>query len=263
MMTPPDGGELQFDSVVPRAESAAAPTSRQCILCRATFESEYFDVNGQHICRACSEKVAHHAATPRGIGVLARAAGAGVVAAILGAVLYFAVLAISGFEVGLVAIAIGYMVGYGVRIGTRGRGGRRFQVLALLLTYWAIGLAYSSLALKEMITPRTQDASAAISGPKSDDAVRPVAPDAPSSGAGSTLNEERGSMTGGRFLLGLLQLLAFTFVLPVLVNVGSLPGGLISAAIIGFGMMQAWKMTAAPVLTVSGPYRIGTTPAAG
>jgi hypothetical protein len=36
----------------------------------------------------------------------------------------------------------------------------------------------------------------------------------------------------------------------------------ISGAIIVFGMMQAWKMTAAPVVTVTGPYRIGA-PAAG
>ena len=38
---------------------------------------------------------------------------------------------------------------------------------------------------------------------------------------------------------------------------------LISAAIIGFGMRQAWLMTAAPQLVITGPYRIGSsTPAA-
>lgn len=260
MTTPPDGGELQFESVVPRAESAAAPAGRQCILCHAAFDTEYFDVNGQHVCRACSEKVADHAATPRGIGVLARAAGAGVVAAILGAVLYFAVLALSGFEVGLVAIAIGYMVGYGVRIGTRARGGRRFQVLALVLTYWAIGLAYSSLAIKEMIAERGKSATASLSGAQRSGTVPPASPE-PAAAAATEKDDQ--PMSGGQFALGLLQLLAFTLVLPVLVIVGSMPGGLISAAIIVFGMMQAWKMTAAPVLTVSGPYRIGPTPAAG
>jgi hypothetical protein len=42
---------------------------------------------------------------------------------------------------------------------------------------------------------------------------------------------------------------------------GSMPGGVLSAAIIGFGMLQAWKMTAAPAVVVSGPYRIGATAA--
>jgi len=260
-MTSAPDGELQFESVVPRADGTADATA--CAICHTRFDAEYFDVNGQQICRACSERVAFHSSTPREMRTLLRAGLAGVVAAVLGAVLYFAVLAISGFEVGLVAIAIGYMVGYGVRIGTRGRGGRRFQVLALLLTYWAVGLAYSSLAIKEMVSPRAADASASISRPQSDGAAQPVTPETPPSGTARTLNEEHGSMTGGRFLIGLTQLLAFTFVLPVLVIAGSMPGGLISGAIIVFGMMQAWKMTGAPVVTVTGPYRIGAAPAAG
>jgi hypothetical protein len=40
------------------------------------------------------------------------------------------------------------------------------------------------------------------------------------------------------------------------VVIGSLPGGLLSAAIIAFGMLQAWRMTGAPQLVVTGPYRI-------
>ena len=67
------------------------------------------------------------------------------VAAIPGAILYYAVIAITNFEIGIVAIAIGYMVGWAVRKGAGGRGGRRFQVLALVLTYWAVGLAYTPL----------------------------------------------------------------------------------------------------------------------
>ena len=52
-------------------------------------------------------------------------------------------------------------------------------------------------------------------------------------------------------------LFGFTFALPVLSIMSSFPGGLISAAIIAFGMHQAWKMTATPQLAISGPYRVG------
>jgi hypothetical protein len=259
-MSSASDGDLQFESVVPRADGAATATA--CVVCHTPFDAEYFDVNGQQICRACSEKVAYHASTPREMSTLLRAGLAGGVAAVLGAVLYFAVLAISGFEVGLVAIAIGYMVGYGIRIGTRGRGGRRFQVLALLLTYWAIGLAYSSLALKEMVSNRTEGTSASVSGSPSAGSTPPAAPDTKAPAAVSDENNE-GPMTGGEVLLGVLQLLAFTVVLPVVVIAGSMPGSLISGAIIVFGMMQAWKMTGAGTVTVTGPYRIGATPAAG
>ena len=258
MTTPPDGGELQFESVVPRTDGAGTATA--CTLCHTPFEAEYFDVGGRQICRACSDKVAYQTSTPREMSTLVRAGVAGMIAAILGALLYFAVIAISGFEVGLVSIAIGYMVGYGIRLGTRGRGGRRFQVLALVLTYWAIGLAYSTLAIKAMFDEPSKDAPASISGPQTSgtDTAQPSAP-APQPPAAKS---DEAPMTGGQFALGLLYLLGFTFVMPVLAIAGSMPGGLISGAIIVFGMMQAWKMTAAPVVTVTGPYRIGE-PAAG
>jgi hypothetical protein len=260
MTSPQDAGSLQFDSVVPRTSAASdTAASSSCTLCQTALDREYFDVNGQHICRGCSEKVTYQASTPRDMGTLVRAGAAGVGAAILGAIVYFAVLAISGYEVGLVAIAIGYMVGYGVRLGTRGRGGRRFQVLALVLTYWAIGLAYSSLAIQQMIQERSTGASASLSGPQTSGAPSDAEPAAQAAAA----DGEEAPMTGGQFALGMLQILAFTLVLPVLVIAGSLPGSLLSAAIIVFGMLQAWKMTAAPAVTVSGPYRIGATPAAG
>jgi hypothetical protein len=224
---------------------------------------EYFDVNGQQICRACSDKVADQTATPREMSTMGRAGLAGLVAAVLGAALYFAVIAISGFEVGLVSIAIGYMVGYGVRIGTRGRGGRRFQVLAVVLTYWAIGLAYSTLAVKSLMVDRHGPAKAAISGPRRSgapqgDDAQPALPATTAPPAGGN----NAPLTGRQFAFALLYLVAFTFVMPVLATAGDMPGGLLSGAIIVFGMMQAWKMTAAPVVTVTGPYRIGT-PAAG
>lgn len=262
MTAPENSGELQFEEVATRTgeDAAAAAIEHACTVCRRRFDLEYFDVNGRHVCRACSETVASFAATPRGLGPWARAAGAGVVAALLGAVLYYAVLAISGFEVGLVAIAIGYMVGYGVQLGTRGRGGRRFQVLALVLTYWAIGLGYSSLAFQQLLKPSgTTGAPTTASATRTSGAVQPTDAATP---APIAQDEERRT-TGAGFALGLAILLGFTFVLPVIMIAGSMPGGLISGAIIVFGMLQAWKMTAAPAVTVTGPYRIGATPAAG
>jgi len=253
-MTPE--GDLQFESVVPRTDGAGTTTA--CALCHTPFEAEYFDVGGQQICRACSDNVAYQTATPREMSTLVRAGAAGFVACILGGVLYFAVVAISGFEVGLVSIAIGYMVGYGVRLGTRGRGGRRYQVLALVLTYWAIGLAYSSLAIKAVFDARSEGKATSVSGPQKSGTAAPAA----TAGASPDAEREKRPASGGRALLSLLYLLAFTFVMPVLAVVGDLPSGLISGAIIVFGMMQAWKMTAAPVVTVTGPYRIGA-PAAG
>jgi hypothetical protein len=62
------------------------------------------------------------------------------------------------------------------------------------------------------------------------------------------------------FSFGALFLLVFA--LPVLMVAGSMPGGILSAFIILIGLRQAWHMTAAPVFKISGPYRVGSGPAA-
>jgi hypothetical protein len=51
--------------------------------------------------------------------------------------------------------------------------------------------------------------------------------------------------------------------LPIYMILGSMPSGLISAAIIGFGMYQAWNMTAAPVLIFEGPFKVGAAGTTG
>jgi hypothetical protein len=64
-------------------------------------------------------------------------------------------------------------------------------------------------------------------------------------------------------VLALGALFVLSLALPVLVVVGSLPGGLISAIIMGVGLRQAWQMTAAPAVRVRGPYQVGEGPARG
>ena len=152
-------------------------------------------------------------------------------------------IAITDFEIGIVAIAIGYMVGYAIRLATAGRGGRRFQVLAVVLTYWAVGLAYVPFVFQGSSRPN-QTAQTETNAPAQEVA------------------EPRGENAAPSLTLALAFLAALSLALPVISIAGSLPGGLISAAIIAFGMQQAWRMTGAPQLQISGPYRIGPAPAA-
>jgi hypothetical protein len=119
-----------------------------CTACHRAITDEYFDVNGQSVCEACRTQLVQLTQTPRGWGLFAKAAVFGVVAAILGAILYYAVIAITDFEIGIVAIAIGYMVGWAIGKATASRGGRRSQVLALVLTYWWVGVACTALTFQ-------------------------------------------------------------------------------------------------------------------
>src|SRR5262245_19899323 len=142
--------ELQFDRVVTQASpvASAGPAAVTCRACENRIETEYYDVNGRAVCRRCRDAAEFAAETPRGIGPLIVAALCGLGAGIVGAVIYFAVIAIAHVEIGVVAILIGYMVGYTVRKGASGRGGLRFQILAVGLTYVSVALAYTPLAIK-------------------------------------------------------------------------------------------------------------------
>jgi hypothetical protein len=232
---------LQFDTAVPSVAPSGVITAQgvTCTVCQRAVDDEYFDVNGQSVCDGCRTQLAQLAQTPRSWGLFVKAGLFGLVAAILGAILYYAVIAITNFEIGIVAIAIGYMVGWAIRKATANRGGRRYQVLALVLTYWAVGLAYTPLTFQQLAEENKKEQAQ-----KATDTAAPAPAESPD------------EATAINIPMVLAILVGFSLALPVLVVFGSLPGGLLSALIIGIGMRQAWQMTAVPPLQISGPYRI-------
>ena len=214
------GNELQFERVVTDqlAPAANGAPAVMCAGCRARLETEYYEINGRPFCGDCRGKIEGVAEPARGLLPFAVAAIFGLGAAVAGAAIYYAVIAITHLEIGLVAILIGYMVGYAVRRGAGGRGGLRFQILAAVLTYGAVGLAYAPLIVM------------------------------------SALAEQRA--------VHAIKVAIMIPLLPVLMVIGSMPSGIITALIIFFGIRQAMRMTAAPLLRISGPFRIGASPSA-
>jgi hypothetical protein len=158
------GSPLQFDTLVPRdgGPPGAATGPVLCHGCSRPIASMYYDVSGQTTCSTCRTTIATLLETPAGMGPLLKAGLFGLGAGIAGAILYYAVIAITNFEIGIVAIAIGYMVGYAVRKGAGG-GGRRFQVMAVALTYAAVALAYAPLAVKGAMDATRDEAQSSAS----------------------------------------------------------------------------------------------------
>ena len=253
--------DLQFDRAVHAdAPNAGSDAGLACAMCNAPLRTEYFNVGEQPACAACKSAVerANDNAVRQGRrpGVLVRAFVFGLVAAIAGAILYYGVIALTGWEIGLVAIVIGFMVGFAVQKGSGGAGGRRFQWLAVILTYFAVGLAYAPLAFKSFSEGNAPtgasvaDSSAATATTGATDSATAV--------TGSSAQSETGGTPGMAAALGITFL--FIFALPVMYIAGSMPSGLISAIIILVGMQQAWKMTARTHVPVSGPYKVGSRP---
>jgi hypothetical protein len=253
------GEELQFDRVVQESspETPPAPAEFACSACRGAITTAYYSVNGQSICRSCRATLHAAAETPRGIGPLFVAGLFGLGAGIAGAVIYYAVIAITNFEIGFVAILIGYMVGYSVRKGASGRGGRRFQVLAALLTYASVAFAYSPIAVRQLMKADRAAEQQAVAPAGSTPATSE--PETTSAAITPALTPRSAAepIMPGRFLFALTMVSALVLALPVLVVVGSLPSGLISAFIIFIGMRQAWRMTGSLALEILGPYRVG------
>jgi hypothetical protein len=103
---------------------SAAPDA-PAVSCGASHQSiptAYFQVNGLLCCGRCRTALETFAETPRGTRPFLIAGAFGLGAGIVGAAVYYAVIAIAHLEIGLVAILIGYMVGRAVRKGAGGRG---------------------------------------------------------------------------------------------------------------------------------------------
>jgi hypothetical protein len=263
---------LQFDAAEMGPDGGSAREATACTTCAAPIERYYFEANGAVVCPAC-RRAAEGA--PDGVGGsragrIARAMLFGSGAALAGALLYFGVAALTGYEIGLVAIAVGYMVGRAVNAGSRGRGGRRYQALAVGMTYMAIGVAYFSHGMSEMRTARRDRSAsgpdsaavaalAAGAAPQAGDSILTVASAAPV--ARGTSVREAGSPSAGRRALAVVAtvvaLVLFVAALPIVAGLSEFPQHAIGLIIVAVALHQAWALNRGVSVAFTGPYRVG------
>lgn len=279
----PGNDPLQFDVAESSAPSGPAATiGTSCKSCSKPIVDAYYQVNRFIICSACRN--AYYNPTGSSARRVLRATAFGIVAAIGGSLLYFAVAAITGREFGLVAIVVGYMVGIAVRKGSRGRGGWPYQTLAIGLTYLAIVTSYVPLIAKEFQKNSTRSALRAHSAPtpmadtitisargpevgREIDSASAAHRNADSGFAVSQAGTPSGTMSPfpartkhlgpGTFLLGIGALLLLAAVIPILAGFSNLIG----LVIIGFAVYEAWKLNRR--LTITGPFRLAGSPRTG
>jgi hypothetical protein len=224
---------LQLD----RAEFTDATAATVCAMCANPLSGIYYEANGQTVCAGCSESL--RTATERGTGLsrAARATGAGFVAMLGGSILYWAILAMTGIEFGLIAIVVGFAVGKAVNWGSYGRGGWKYQTLAMILTYMAIVSAYVPIIVGEM----RKQATTAESTAKTDVAA-----------AGDAKLEDT-TPTPGNALVAVAVLAGLILAIPFLSGLQNIMG----LIIIGIGLYEAWKFNRKRVLEITGPHVIG------
>ena len=276
---------LQFDvaeSATPSdagGEGAAARSAQTCAHCSAPIVASYYEVNGLIVCPRCRGALGSNEGSRWKRGFIA--VGLGLVAAIGGSILYYAIAALTGYEFGLVAIVVGFMVGKAVNKGSRGRGGWAYQTLAIVLTYFAIVSTYIPLAVREFRVNPTQADSLSIASAKhgmsadadsladvddaddADDVDAAARSDSAAAGdtslvaaqAGTPLKRNAKSMKlgAGTILLGIVGLLVLAAIMPILAGFSNIIG----LVIIGIAVFEAWKLNKRVELEISGPYRMG------
>lgn len=255
--------DLQFEEA-DYDEETEPPDLRDCGYCAAPLDGRYYEIDDRLSCATCHARMSSGAR----LGHYVRAFLFGCIGAFLGALIDFAVTQLTGYQIGLVAIVMGILVGIGVRLGSRGQGGLAFQFMALFLAYLCIAgslsaqivaeLArnnwdFTALAEEEAPAPELTPTPLAPPSPEArpDPAESPVAEVAASTpGSAASPAPESEPVTAGGVALALLLLIGLILVVPV-VSAFSSP---ITILIYGFALYQAWVMNRRCIIT--GPYEL-------
>ncbi len=271
-------GELQFDRAEFGEEATASPL--QCTACNQAIAGVYYEINGAVACEGCQAKAR---ALRTGGSALARAVWAtifGTVAGAAGAGIYYGISALTGYEFGLIAILVGFMVGFAVNFGSQQRGGWFYQLLAVGLTYCSIVSTYVPMIVQEMgdvalvepagaVAPESQEHPPAANDAPDELFAEDTGPDpeTPPDAADTALAEDsepaaipRAEPEAAEELEAIempgvvfwIFVVVFAFVAPFLAGFENILGILI----IGFGLWQAWQLNRKRPFEVSGPFQV-------
>jgi len=282
---PPDGG-----AKAPDPEPAPAPgPSMWCSECRAPMRDRYFALNERPICAKCRPAFAQRIERGTSSAAYQRAFFNGLVVALAGAAVLGAGVLFIPFVRIFAVVAIGHYVGKRVMAATDGYGGRRYQIMAVALTYFSIGLGSLIPAVNEAReTAERRRAIAADTTRRLATQSRAMAEEmdafiaeqqsgtdpagAAAEGAGDASEEDTSVVAAEKpappkkpdtpgiadYLLGIL-------ILPVIAMFafGYMAAG-VGLFTLGYALREAWTRTDGQglELVLKGPFRVGTGPIA-
>ena len=239
---------IQFERAEPAPGSQQGPIS--CSVCHNALPDRYFVANGQVVCENCRRAVEDEWNRGGATGRLGKAVALGVLAMVGCSVLWYIVLKLTDSQWGILAVVVGLVVGGAVRKGSNGRGGWRYQALAIFLTYTAIVSSYVPYIIEGVRERVAQTASAdstATAGLAKDSVV--LAEDSAETAANTASAGTLGALFAIVLLIGVL------YALPFLAGIQNVIGILI----IGFALYEAWKLNRRAELSVTGPHQVAAS----
>ena len=238
------GGVPQFGT----AEYSRKPGEETCQSCGAAISDRYFRINGALACPICADRAQAgmskdtHTAFVRGIAF-------GIGGAILGLIVYAAFGILSGFVIGYVSLAVGWIVGKAIKKGSNGIGGLRYQIAAVILTYAAVSLAAVPIGISQYLKSAKAHKAVVHSPPT---ATAEAGADPTVQGRPSPTSTpphqtfSKGALAEKLLLIGLAS--------PFL-EINETPHAIIGLFILFIGLRIAWQLTGETPTQVLGPFK--------
>ncbi|MBW2693737.1 MAG: hypothetical protein JRE57_14080 [Deltaproteobacteria bacterium] len=249
--TQPGASDASIDSLNFERAETSTNTTPVCAQCATPITDRYYTIGSHVLCEPChfafqNAKAPGNAAT-RFFG----AAGLGALAAALGCGLWMVVTKLTGYEIGLIAIAVGYLVGMAVQFGSHRVGGLVYQLLAAFLTYTAIVMTYVPIILSDVQGRENFESgfNEAYSEPEADSEITDPAADTAEGESSTTAPAEEEEVMESAWIIGAILL---AYALPFLAGFENAIGILI----IGIALWQAFRMNARAKIELQGPFRL-------
>jgi hypothetical protein len=242
--------------------SSAAP----CANCRRPIEGQYWKWQSHLVCDDCRGSLAAKITEVTSRGSFGKAVLQGGGVAVLCGIGYAVFAAVAKMELALITIGIGFLVAKAVRKASGGVGGRRFQVLAVVLTYLGSTMGYMPAVfngLKEGArhahhAQATASASATADAPAGSE---PVAGEGAPAAATPATPPEAAPRKMNPFvaLVALVAVVVGISLAGPFLELTTSPLGLL---IVAFGLWEAWRLSRGVPMVIEGPYKLAPPAAA-
>jgi hypothetical protein len=230
------------------AEYARTPGNDRCQFCQQSISGTYYRVNAAPACPSCAEKMRSEV-TSEGHAAFVRALTYGIGAAAVGLIGYALIaIVLQGWVISYMSIGVGWIVGTAMMKGSNGRGGRRYQIAAAVLTYAAVSMAAIPIGIhfasEQHRQQQAQHQKLVEEQRESESGQQPSDPQpAPRSAKPQV---DLGTWLLRLALLGLAS--------PFYELSGNPFWGVMGLLILFFGMRIAWRMTAGRESGIEGPF---------
>ena len=226
------------------AEYGTSQTGDTCKVCKHPVGRTYYRANNAVVCGRCTDNLKRQLPQDSHTAFV-RAILFGIGGFAVGMALYAGFVIATGISIGYLALAVGFIIGKAMMTGSNGVGGRRYQIVAVLLTYAAVSIAYVPILIHFMNKQRAERVAItqkASNNPASDAQAGPSGRNAPV----PTSRPNLAAIAGKLALWGLAS--------PFLkLQYG--PSAILGLIILAVGMQFAWKMTAGKGMVITGPFQ--------